>query len=523
MRSVRIIGLHLAAAVTLGAWIASAPPASNPDGVYHLVSIRCAEGTNDVDCVEIPDDPDRVLVPRSVQQAACYAYDPLETALCAQQFMTAPIEVLAPTARGNLGGERPELYYRVMHLLQGEDTLTSATRMRIANASLGILLVGATSALARPSVRRGLHAAWLLTAVPLVVWLLSTTNSGAWLIAGLGTAWANALTASDGGAARWRRATAAGVGVLGAVMALGARTEAAVPLLAIAVAVTALRAPGFRPLIVRLRRRDAVLPIAMTSLGAVAVVGTVVVLLPETATVSTPFAAFVEGLERLRERGAGNPLLHLVVTVPSLLMGGLGVGWGLGWVDTLVPVPVGGIVLGSWSAVLARTLRGMGARQASAVVILGVTAVAFPVFTLAYYGLFVGEQFQPRHYVILLLLTMGVAALGGSDRPPLLSAGQRIVLVAGLAIAHAHLLHQNTRRYVTGLRTEVLFDLGRDAEWWWLTYPIGPTANWLIGSAAFTIVAWWLSRILTEDLRAGPPTAPLGGAVAPAMPPTARP
>ena len=497
MRLSAVLAAVASAVVLLAAWIASAPPASNPDGVFHLVSIWCAEGTNDVDCVEIPDDDDRVLVPRAVQQAACYAYDPLATAECAQQFFDAPIQILAPVNGANLSGARPQLYYRVMHLLQGDDVLASATRMRVANAAAGILMFLVTSLLAPPHVRRALHAAWLLTALPLGVWLLSTTNTGAWLVAGVGTAWANLVTATEHGVSRGRRTSAAALAVVGAVMGLGARTEAAVPILASVLAVAVLRSPPLRDLPRRIGALPTVGRLAILGVTAGAVLA-LAVALPETARIDAPLASLSDGLAELRERGAGNPLLHLTVTMPSLLLGGLGIGWGLGWIDTLIPVPVGGLVFGTWVAALAAALRGVRARRALVVTALALLAVAFPVFTLAVNGLFVGEQFQPRHYVILLFLVMGFASLRESGSQGWLSGRQRLAVVAALSLAHAHLLHQNTRRYVTGLRPEVYFDLARDGKWWWASYPLGPTGNWLAGSIAFVVVAWVLSRALVR-------------------------
>jgi hypothetical protein len=496
-KPVAVLAAVLAGAVLMLAWISSAPPASNPDGVFHLVSIWCAEGTNETDCVAVPDDPELVLVPRAVQQAACFAYNPLVTGSCAQQHYDAPLGVLAPISSGNLSGARPELYYRTMHRLKDDDVLRSVTRMRVANATAGVVLLLLTSVLATPMVRHGLHAAWLLTSVPLGVWLLSTTNTGAWMIAGVGTAWANLLTATDPAAGRGRRLGAGALALVGAVMGLGARTEAAVPV-AVAIAAVAIlrirRSPDRRE--EQDRQRD-VGRIALFVLAILMVVA-IAMLLPRTAQIGQPVAELRMGLETLRSRGAGNPLLHLLLTMPSLLLGALGIGWGLGWIDVLVPVPVGAITFGAWCAVLIAGLRGVPARRATAVTLLGLVAVLFPTFTLAYYGLYVGEQFQPRHYVILLHMVMGFALLREPGRRPLLTGRQPIALILALTAAHSHLLHQNTRRYVTGLRSEIYFDLGRDAGWWWTNWPIGPTANWLMGSAAFAVVAWALSRALVD-------------------------
>jgi len=517
VRPEAFVAALLASLVMMAAWIASAPPASNPDGGFHLVSIWCAEGTNDTDCIAIPGEPEFVLVPRELGNSYCYAYDPLRTAACTQEFADSSTPLFTRIGGSNLDGARPDLYYRTMHRLKGEEFLPSVTRMRAANALAGIVLFTLSSLLATPSVRRGLHGAWLLTSVPLGVWLLSTTNTGAWMIAGLGTAWANMLTLTDASAPRWRRLVAGILATVGAMMAFGARTEAAVPIVAAIVATAVLRAPA--------RRRAAsdlgvwtIVRIAILVISVGVILVATLTLLPDTARITDPFASFTSGLETLESRRAGNALLHLLLTMPSLLMGGLGVGWGLGWIDVLVPVPVGGIVFGLWSGMLLAGLSRATRRQAVAVGFLAATSVAFPTFTLAVNGLFVGESFQPRHYVILLYLVIGFALLDDSGDAWRATRSRRIAMVAALGLAHAHLLHQNTRRYVTGLRPEIYFDLSRDAEWWWRDYPIGPTTNWILGSIAFVVVAWVLSAALGTPGRRGAGAAASSARRVPARP-----
>jgi hypothetical protein len=488
------IAALLASFVLMVTWIASAPPASNPDGRFHLVSIWCSQGTNEADCIEIPGDLERVLVPRSLGNVDCYAYQPLRTAACTLEFVNSDLNVMVAVEKANLTGKRPDLYYRTMYRLKGDNFLASVTRMRFANAATGILLFALTSLLATPPVRRALHGAWLFTSLPLGIWLLSTTNTGAWMIAGVGTAWANLLTAADKQAPPGKRVAAGLLAALGAIMGMGARTEAAIPIAASIIAVLLLRIPPIGAWVSSLNPRRLVIAAALLATTVLALVAAAI-LLPETARITDPLDGLLTGLERLRERGAGNPLLHLFLTVPSLLAGGLGVGWGLGWIDVLIPVHVGTTILGIWAAALFLGIANSTRRQAAIVGGLLTLTFVFPVFTLAINGLFVGEEFQPRHYVILLYLVLGFALLDESRSSWRISFGHRAAIVAALAIAHAHLLHQNTRRYVTGLRSEIYFDLGKDAEWWWSSYPLTPTVSWLVGSAAFAVVAWHLSSV----------------------------
>lgn len=489
-----------ASVLLLAAWIASAPPASDPDGRFHLVSIWCSQGTNETDCVEIPGDPDRVLVPRILSNVDCFAYQPLRTAACTLEFTDTDLTVLAPVQKANLDRQRPNLYYRTMFLLKGDDFLGSVTRMRAANAATGILLFALSSIIATPSVRRGLHGAWLFTSVPLGLWLLSTTNTGAWMVAGVGTAWANLLTATDPDASPRRRVAAGVLAAVGAAMGLGARTEAAAPIVIAIVAAIILRSPSPRTFLAATERRR-LIGGAAALVAVMLVLATIVAVLPETARLTDPFASLSEGLERLRQRGAGNPVLHLFLTSPGLLAGTLGVGWGLGWLDVLVPVHVGTTALGLWSAMLLAGLSTSTRRQGATVGFIGAATVVFVVFTLAMNGLFVGEEYQPRHYLVLIYMVIGFALVELSGRGWVVGRGMRAAMVVSLSLAHMHLLHQNTRRYVTGLRSEIFFDLSRDGDWWWATYPLSPTANWLVGSIAFAIVAWYLSGTFAAKTR----------------------
>lgn len=501
MRRTGLFAVLAASVVLLSAWIASAPPAANPDGRFHLVSVWCSQGTNETDCVEIPGDSDRVLVPRILSNVDCFAYQPLRTAACTLEFTDSDLNVMAPVQKANLDRERPDLYYRAMYLLKGENFLASVTRMRVANAAAGILLFALSSLVATPSVRRGLHGAWLFTSVPLGLWLLSTTNTGAWMVAGVGTAWANLLTATDPDASPRRRAAAGALAVVGATMGLGARTEAAAPIVIAIVAVLILRSPSPRALFSGADHRRLLLSSAVL-LAVVVVLATIVAMLPDTARLGDPLESLTDGLERLKQRGAGNPVLHLFLTVPGLLAGALGVGWGLGWLDVLVPVHVGTTSLGLWSAMLFAGLSSATRRQGAAVLTVGAATITFAVFTLAANGLFVGEEYQPRHYLVLIYMVIGLALTDMSGRAWVLGRGMRLAVVVSLSLAHMHLLHQNTRRYVTGLRSEIYFDLGRDAEWWWAAYPVSPTMNWLIGSIAFTAVAWYLSGTFASKAEA---------------------
>src|SRR5690606_9488364 len=116
---------------------------------------------------------------------------------------------------------------------------------------------------------------------------------------------------------------------------------------------------------------------------------------------------------------------------------------------------------------------------------------ALPVYVLQQGGHTVGEALQPRYILPLLVLLGGVLALG-SPRIPW--SRRQFLLVAGaLSVAHIFALHQNIRRYVTGIAGGS-FNLNSGMEWWWSGLPLSPMAVWLVGSLSFAalllVLAW---------------------------------
>jgi hypothetical protein len=75
-----------------------------------------------------------------------------------------------------------------------------------------------------------------------------------------------------------------------------------------------------------------------------------------------------------------------------------------------------------------------------------------------------------------------------------------------LAAANSIAMYSNIRRYVTGFDVQHL-SLDAGAQWWWTGFPIGPTALWLIGSAAFAGAVTILGLVWLRDGRRSDVTA----------------
>ena len=492
-RSARLRWVVLAATtlLALGGWLAAAPTGASPDDDYHLTSIWCARGFDEGVCLPNPGGPpDRsTFVPFPVASMSCTAYDATVSAACQADALARDPRTLTLGIGGNVEGERAGLYYWVMHTFVSADFPRAFASIRIANLLTALAVVGATMAVAAPRLRRVVALTWLVGGLPLGYFLITSVNTSAWGLIGLGTAWANALTASRPGPTL-RRASAGALALLGVTMALGARTEAlahlalAVPAVILLHRAGASRAAGRPDRSSRMRRSAA----ATAGVAGIAVIA--FALLPTPSYLAALLGSIGDGVADVAERGFGDPWLAVLLEVPQLWAGGLGDRWGLGWLDTPMPSLTSVATVGSFAVLLGLGLQGADRRRGAAVAATLTGLFALPMFSLLAAGLVVGEQFQPRHYLPALFLLLGAATL--SDRRshgPALGVGARSALMIALAVANAAALHTTIRRYSAGLTQARVWDLDGSIEWWWPALP-SPMTVWIVASLAYAVTAW---------------------------------
>ena len=509
-RATRLAGpfLVLAAAGVLTAWLLAAPPGASPDDGYHLGSIWCAEGFKDGICIEDPASPDRsrVLVPQPVLEIACFTYDGSRSAACQLEALGTSSQRLVPAAT-NINGERPNLYYRAMHLLigDGQDVAAATARIRIANAIVVLALVTLTALAADRRLRTAFLLSWSIAVVPLGLFLLTSVNTSAWGIAGLTTAWANVITVREHPDHR-NRIAAAALAALGLVMALGARTEAVAHTgIIMAALVTMWGVEQLRRSGRRLRDLDR--RVATGAIAAVALVAALAALLATIAPQSAGLDGVVddlrEGYARIAAREVGEPFLAIAFEVPTLWAGALGNVWGLGALDTPIPSLASYPLMGMFVGLVAIGLhRGARARTIAVTVLLAALFV-FPTFSLLRVGLLVYEQLQPRQFMVLLFPLLGIALHRLRDEEGFtLGAAGRTTAVLSLTLAHSMALLVTIQRHTSGLLPGFLgeprhVDFGRQIEWWWATAP-HPDVVWVLGSLAY------LGAIMMAVARTGP-------------------
>jgi hypothetical protein len=504
-----------ATAIVLAGWLLASPHASSPDDGYHLTSIWCSRGYQDGICLENPGAASwdqKTIVPAPVTRASCFAYEPSVSAACTLEVYSTGPNIYLVGAGGNVDGERAGLYYWLMHAFVSDDYPSAFAHIRLANAALVLIMVGLTMLIAPPDIRRAVALSWLISSLPLGLFMVTSLNTSAWGLIGLGTFWANALTALRDGSVL-RRVGASSLGLLGLAMALGSRTEAIGHLAFIGIALAVLEVSRRRSIAagtLPLRGQRTTLPWRkVATIGAAGVVALI-------AVTSVPAFGYLEGgLFELRRgnaelvrRGFGSPTLALLAEVPQLWTGAFGDQWGLGWLDTPMPSMTYVTATAVFVTLLALGLQGAAHGRMLSAGVIGVAMLVLPTVSLMHSGLVVGEQLQPRHFMVLLFVLSGVALLGDrSGRPLTLGRGQRTIIVLAMSVSHAAALHTNIQRYVSGLGPFTLrsiprsFDLDANIEWWWAAAP-SPMTVWLIASVAYTVVAMAvLSRFRGERVR----------------------
>jgi len=181
-----------------------------------------------------------------------------------------------------------------------------------------------------------------------------------------------------------------------------------------------------------------------------------------------------------------------LLNIPLLWTGAFGQ-WNLGWLDTPLPAVVWFAATAVFTGAIFVGLRGATPRRMTAFIIAGAAAWLVPFVLLAQTNATVGSMVQPRYVLPLLVILLGVASLR-SDAERAWDGARYGVAASALTIAVAFSLHQNMRRYTTGLDDPGL-DPGQGARWWWAGAP-SPMFVWIVGVVAFAgvLTLLWFAK-----------------------------
>jgi hypothetical protein len=449
--------------VALVSWGFSSPVGSSPDDDYHLTSIWCAGGLDEL-CQAGDQASERTVPDVLLTSSGCYAFHPEASADC----VAAPVSVMSNTNRGNFVGSYPPVFYSAMNVFAGADVATSVLLMRGFNA---LLYVGVLSALffALPRQRRG-PLLWgsLITLVPLGMFIIPSVNPSSWAILSAATLWISLVAYFTATSVRARVGFGAFAG-LATVMGAGARSDSAVYA---GVAVVMALVLTFRP--TKNYLKLAILPAAVLAIAIAFFFasGQSGIVDPGSSTGDTSLSAKI------------NLAIANLVLLPGLWTGALGT-TGLGWLDTAMPAAVWVSTVAVFFSVVFWGLQRITTRRGIALTLMAVCLVVIPLYVLVKDGMIVGAGVQPRYIYPLMIMFAGVALLAFNRLDLSLSRVQLGLVSILLAVANSFALHTNMRRYITG-NDVIGADLDARIEWWW-SISVSPMAIWGIGSLSFAI------------------------------------
>jgi hypothetical protein len=464
--------------IALSGWAFASPPGSAPDDDFHLPAIWCSHGEVAGICEpEFADDGYGKTPSPLSPSAICFAFNSETSAACqSKQVDWASKELRG--SRTNEVGRFPNGFYWTMHLLIGDNTLNSAMLMRIFNAFLAIVLLTVTAIFAPKKIRFALLGSWVALVTPLALFTIPSTNPSSWSIIGLGIYWAALLSFLQ--SQNKNHILIQGIiTFITGLMAINSRSEASPYLLIVTLVVIFISTPINKLISLNYKY---LLPIIISIIALIEFLTT-----PSTLGWSTG----LQGGDPNRTKG--ELWFRNLSQWPKFIDGSVG-GWPLGWFDTPLPpmttffstlVLVGFFFLGlkvtNWQ------------KNISLLLIMG--AIFYLPLRILYLGFnFVGEGVQPRYFLPLLMVFMGIALLSINKNEGIeIGFTQSFVLFGSLITAHGFALHYTMRRYITGVSSSFSggqdktdWNLNHDIEWWWNFLP-SPMTTWGISSFAFAL------------------------------------
>ncbi len=454
----------VSAILTLSGWALSSPIGSSPDDDYHLPSIWCGQGFRDGLCEE-NRNPDLVDVPYTTfSNSVCFQFDENKSGVCNYD------ETLTPFSRANLKDNLyPPVYYWTMSWFATEDVAASTITMRIVNSILAVLGLAVVITTLPHHLRRIPLVGILISALPLGIFLIASTNPSGWAYFGTIMVFSTYLAFLSSKTTRDKLVlgTITGASLL---IAAGSRPDAAVYAV-IAIGVATL-----------LQLSKKILSLTNTLIFVALTIAAGLFYL----SVNTG-PAVIGGALALPGEEATTPSFFVnMASLPNLWIGVFGTS-GLGWLDTEMPAIVWAVALSIFVGIIFTSVRWFRFNQGLAVSSVLLALIAIPLYILTVSGLSVGQQVQPR-YLLPLIALLGAAALfrTSSNSGLELTRGQVWIIGAGLFIANTISLHLNARRYITGMDQQGV-DLNKDIEWWWSDFPLSPNLVTWSASIAFAV------------------------------------
>ena len=455
--------------IFLTSWALSSPPGSNSDDEYHLAGIWCAFGERTQIC-SVDEITGQKSVPRQIQRYSgpqgifCYAGNEKASARCIRELSPEVVMELVPTGRIS-EGQYPSGFYKANGFLVGGNINRSILNMRFLQIGIAFVVFSLAIYTARENASQVLTGLFI-GLVPIGLWVIPSTQPASWSIIGLVS-----LGIYLVGFTRDRTAVnllLVGIGSSFSIfLALQSRRDS--PLILLIVLLLFLISQH-KTVFRKTNKRITGVLLLVTTLAAAALVH----------FRFRPLSSFLQ-LRGIMDSRIFEGALNVA---PNVVLGLIGGSMQLGSPDFAPPKIVLVLLTISLGTYLSARLPII-ARETRISAFIGVTFLFLLPFRFALEN--DGDPVSRYVYVIYLtiLIQIAVSVKIVATKSVNNEVSLNRILVSSTALAHALVLHQTLRRYLTGTNT-TRFDLNFGAEWWWAR-GLSPMSVWLIGSISFTL------------------------------------
>lgn len=457
------------AMIALMSWSVSSPVAASPDEGYHLATIWCANGPSDGHC-EYKGEGSNIsrFVPEAVYNW-CYQHKPNKSASCTSQVNQENLVNATRSAEAST-------WFRFLEIFSGEPVATHVIMIRIVSSTLTLLVIALAYLISNRRHRIALVLAGGLLFMPHGIYLISASHPSGTVtaLATIAIALINQLInkSMEGKSVR------VALVLLGVSMFLlyDIRKEVFGYVLFVTLLITTIRWNSTS------EKSNKIKSITVT--GGLLLLAISVLLLQKFAPSSLPLTLNVWGDGIDQSRSESYVLITNFLNFPSLFIGNFGY-WGLGALDTPIPMLVWILTTCSITAVIALSLYFSPKSNIVFFSLMSIFVIWLVLQILQSSKLYVGEEMQPR-YILPLVAMFFVTLIANSavKRPEPANLNFLVMLVVSFAsTSNSISLWTTLRRYTSGLDSAE-FDLNFNREWWW-DFALDPNQVWAIGTIAF--------------------------------------
>ena len=476
-------------------WTFASPIGSAPDEDFHLTTIWCLKGENNLCNFGVGDS--RKVPALWASWPPCYVNWPNsdKSAKCLT-ILELPLQLVA-TNRYSRPGEDPVIFYQVMNSFAGDNPINSVNFMRFFNVLISSFLFFLAIYVAPFVVKRALILSWGLVLIPIGIFNIASTNPSSWTITGIGTLWAFLLSLIFHRNYRNKMFYLSLTGVLlSLLISLGSRNDSRIYVLVTFIAVTLLFITK-KWIIDRIKL----------------VIFLLVIFISITSAVLWKFRFYFMYSSwyypgALIEKDQPNAFLALILEFPSFFLGLLGgpipatdltkrdlfenFAYGISWSDFSFPSAVG-ILLGiSFMSIISISINKSSLPKIFSLAFIFFTTMANIVYVKGLSPETNDAQITPRYILPLFLLLVGIALLSTTTNSSLIGPVQSMAVTTLLTIGGSVAWLVTISRFAIG-PNDAFTNFFQSSEWWVLS----PTFSRLEFFALATLITffWYLSTI----------------------------